>query len=160
MQIASKTVASFHYTLTNDQGDVVDSSSGRDPLVYLHGAGNIVAGLEKAMEGRAAGDKFEVAVPPEQGYGLRDEQLVQQVPREAFQGVDTIEVGMHFQASGPHGVASVEVTEVNEQVVTVDANHPLAGQTLHFAIEVMDVRQAQPEELEHGHVHGAGGHHH
>lgn len=160
MQIASNTVASFHYTLTNDQGDVVDSSDGRDPLAYLHGAGNIVAGLEKAMEGRSVGDKFKVDVPPEQGYGVRDEQLIQQVPKEAFQGIENIEVGMHFQARGPHGVASVEVTAVEEQLVTVDANHPLAGQTLHFDIEVMEVRAAEAEELEHGHVHGAGGHHH
>ena len=160
MQIAAKTVASFHYTLTDDQGAVVDSSQGRDPLTYLHGAGNIVAGLEHAMEGRVVGDKFDVSVPPEKGYGVRDEQLVQQVPREAFQGIDNIEVGMHFQARGPHGVASVEVTEVGEQTITVDANHPLAGQNLNFAIEVMDVREAQAEELEHGHVHGAGGHHH
>ena len=160
MQIASNTVASFHYTLTNDQGNVVDSSEGRDPLAYLHGSGNIVAGLEQAMEGRSVGDKFDVSVPPEQGYGVRDEQLIQKVPREAFQGIDNIEVGMHFQANGPHGVASVEVTEVSDQLITVDANHPLAGQTLNFAIEVVSVREANPEELEHGHVHGAGGHHH
>ena len=138
MQIAERTVASFHYTLTDDAGVVIDSSQGAEPLTYLHGVGGIVPGLEKAMEGRSAGDRFDVVVAPEDGYGTPNEMLVQTVPREAFQGVDVIEDGM----------------------VTVDGNHPLAGQTLHFAIEVVDVRDASVEEVVHGHVHGAGGHHH
>lgn len=160
MQIADNTVAAFHYTLTNDAGEVLDSSRGRDPLVYLHGAGNIVPGLEKAMAGHGAGDCFEVEVAPEEGYGVRHDALMQVVPRAAFQGVDNIEVGMQFQASGPQGSMSVTVTDVKDDEVTVDGNHPLAGETLHFAIEVAEVRAATAEELSHGHAHGAGGHNH
>lgn len=160
MRIADQTVASFHYTLTNDAGEVVDSSRGREPLVYLQGAGNIVPGLESAMEGRRSGERFTVDVAPEEGYGLRHEQLVQDVPRSAFQGVDAIEAGMSFQASTPQGTHSVTVTRVTDDTITVDGNHPLAGQTLHFDIEVTQVRAASAEELAHGHVHGPGGHHH
>jgi FKBP-type peptidyl-prolyl cis-trans isomerase SlyD len=160
MQIAERTVASFNYTLTNDAGEVIDSSEGRSPLAYLHGAGNIVPGLEKEMAGRKAGDRFDVVVAPEEGYGQPNPMLVQVVPREAFQGVDTIEVGMEFQAQTPQGPLSVVVSKVDADNVTVDGNHPLAGKTLHFAIEVTDVRDASVEELAHGHVHGPGGHHH
>jgi FKBP-type peptidyl-prolyl cis-trans isomerase SlyD len=160
MQIAERTVASFNYTLTNDAGEVIDTSEGRAPLAYLHGAGNIVPGLEKEMTGRSPGDRFDVVVTPEEGYGTPNPMLIQTVPREAFQGVDTIEVGMAFQAQTPQGPLSVVVSKVDADNVTVDGNHPLAGQTLHFAIEVTDVRDASLEELAHGHVHGPGGHHH
>jgi FKBP-type peptidyl-prolyl cis-trans isomerase SlyD len=160
MQIADRTVASFNYTLTNDAGEVIDTSQGRAPLAYLHGAGNIVPGLEKEMAGRKAGDTFDVVVQPEDGYGQPNPMLVQVVPRAAFQGVDSIEVGMEFQAQTPQGPLSVVVSKVEDDTVTVDGNHPLAGKTLHFAIEVTDVRDASVEELAHGHVHGAGGHHH
>lgn len=160
MQIGENTVASFHYTLTDDSGKIIDSSANRDPLTYLHGSGNIVPGLEKEMEGRKTGDSFNVVVAPEDGYGMPNPMMVQTVPREAFQGVDTIEVGMEFQAETPQGPMSVAIAKVEGDQVTVDANHPLAGQNLHFAIEVTDVRDASAEELSHGHVHGAGGHHH
>lgn len=160
MQIAERRVALFHYTLTNDQGEVIDSSEGRDPLGYLHGAGNIVPGLEKAMEGKAAGDSFKVTVAPEEGYGNRNEDLVQQVPREMFQGVDDIQPGMRFQAESNQGPVSVIVTEVSDAQVTVDGNHALAGENLNFAIEVTDVRDATEEEIDHGHPHGPGGHQH
>jgi FKBP-type peptidyl-prolyl cis-trans isomerase SlyD len=160
MQIGERTVASFNYTLTNDAGTVVDSSNGREPLTYLHGAGNIVPGLEKEMAGHKAGDAFNVTVAPEEGYGMPNPMMVQVVPREAFQGVDTLEVGMEFQAQTPQGPMSVAIAKIDGDEVTVDGNHPLAGQTLHFAIEVTDVRDASLEELSHGHVHGAGGHHH
>ena len=160
MQIAERTVASFNYTLTNDAGEIIDSSEGRSPLAYLHGAGNIVPGLEKQMTGRKAGDRFDVVVAPEEGYGQPNPMLVQTVPREAFQGVDSIEVGMEFQAQTPQGPLSVVVSKVDADNVTVDGNHPLAGKTLHFAIEVTEVRDASEEELAHGHVHGVGGHHH
>jgi FKBP-type peptidyl-prolyl cis-trans isomerase SlyD len=160
MQIAERTVASFNYTLTNDAGDVLDSSEGRAPLAYLHGAGNIVPGLEKEMTGHQAGDKFNVVVPPEEGYGLPNPMLIQVVPKEAFQGVDKLDVGMEFQAQTAQGPLGVVITKIDNDEVTVDGNHPLAGQTLHFAIEVTDVRDASLEELAHGHVHGAGGHHH
>jgi FKBP-type peptidyl-prolyl cis-trans isomerase SlyD len=160
MKIAHEKVVSIHYTLTNSDGTVLDSSSGGHPLAYLHGFGNIIPGLENALEGKATGDKLEVTVEPEQGYGARDERLVQAVPRSAFKGVDELAPGMQFQAQGPQGTRLVVVTEVAEDVVTVDANHPLAGQTLHFDVEVSEVRDATAEELEHGHVHGPGGHHH
>ena len=160
MQIADRTVASFHYTLTNAAGEVIDASPAGEPMAYLHGASNIVPGLEQAMTGRSAGDRFDVVVAPELGYGVRHSQLVQVVPRAAFQGVDTIEPGMQFQAQGGQGPMVVMVTAVDAENVTVDGNHPLAGVALHFAIEVADVRAATSEELEHGHVHGAGGHHH
>jgi FKBP-type peptidyl-prolyl cis-trans isomerase SlyD len=160
MQIAARTVAAFHYTLTDDQGQVIDSSEGREPLTYLHGTGQIVPGLEKAMAGRRAGDQFKVDVSPEEGYGVRHAELTQEVPKEAFQGVEDLQPGMQFQGRGPQGAINVTVTKVEGNTVTVDGNHPLAGQTLHFAIEVTQVREASEEELAHGHVHGEGGHHH
>jgi FKBP-type peptidyl-prolyl cis-trans isomerase SlyD len=160
MQIAPNSVVSFHYTLTDDQGQVLDSSQGREPLVYLQGVGQIVPGLEKAMEGRQVGDQFKVDVAPEEGYGVHHPELKQEVPREAFQGVDDIQPGMQFQGRGPQGVINVTVTKVDADTVHIDGNHPLAGQTLHFDVEVTDVRAASEEELAHGHVHGEGGHRH
>jgi FKBP-type peptidyl-prolyl cis-trans isomerase SlyD len=160
MQIADRCVASFNYTLTNDSGEVLDSSSGREPLAYLHGCGNIVPGLEKAMVGKKVGDKFQVDVIPEEGYGVHDPALVQEVPRSAFRGVDDLKPGMQFRAESERGPMSVVVTAITGDKVTVDGNHPLAGATLHFAIEVTEVRAASAEEVKHGHVHGPGGHHH
>ena len=160
MQIARDSVAAFHYTLTDDQNQVIDSSAGRDPLTYLHGGGQIVPGLEKQLEGRSAGDKFTADVVPEEGYGVHHPELMQEVPRSAFQGVEDIQPGMQFQGCGPQGEINVTVTRVEDDKVFIDGNHPLAGKTLHFAIEVTDVRAASEEELAHGHVHGAGGHHH
>lgn len=160
MQIAPNSVAAFHYTLTDDQNQVIDSSAGRDPLTYLHGSGQIVPGLEKQMEGRSVGDKFNADVAPEEGYGVHHPELMQEVPRDAFQGVEDIQPGMQFQGRGPQGEINVTVTKVEDDKVFIDGNHPLAGKTLHFAIEVTDVRAASEEELAHGHVHGAGGHHH
>lgn len=160
MQIADRHVAYFHYTLTNDAGETLDSSAGREPLPYLHGAGNIVPGLENALAGRQAGDKLNVDVKPEDGYGPRIEELVQVVPKSAFQGVADLKPGMQFQAESNQGPMSVIVTDVTGDKVTVDGNHPLAGETLHFAVEITEVREATTEEVLHGHVHGAGGHHH
>jgi FKBP-type peptidyl-prolyl cis-trans isomerase SlyD len=160
MQIAERHVAYFHYTLTNDAGETLDSSAGGEPLVYLHGSGNIVAGLEKALAGKKAGDKLKVDVSPEEGYGPRIEALVQVVPKSAFEGVGDLKPGMQFQAESNMGPVSVVVTEITGDNVTVDGNHPLAGETLHFAVEITEVREATTEEVLHGHVHGAGGHHH
>ena len=162
MQIAENTVASFHYTLTSPTGEVIDASPSDQPMAYLHGAGNIVGGLEVALEGHEPGDKFEVVVMPEAGYGVKDAELIHVVPRAAFQGVADIQPGMQFETRGGEGVGPmvVTVTAVDADNVTVDGNHPLAGETLHFAVEVTHVRPATAEELEHGHVHGAGGHHH
>jgi FKBP-type peptidyl-prolyl cis-trans isomerase SlyD len=160
MKISHDKVVSIHYTLTDSAGTVLDSSSGGHPLAYLHGFGNIIPGLENALEGKATGDKLSVTVEPGEGYGERDEGLVQAVPRTAFKGVKELAPGMQFQAQGPQGTRLVVVTQVTADLVTVDANHPLAGQTLHFEVEVSEVRDATSEELEHGHVHGPGGHHH
>jgi FKBP-type peptidyl-prolyl cis-trans isomerase SlyD len=139
---------------------VLDASEGREPLTYLHGVGNIVAGLEKAMTGKKAGDKFQVDVSPEEGYGVHNPGLVQVVPRDAFRGVDKLEAGMQFRADSERGPMTVVITSIERDKVTVDGNHPLAGATLHFAVEITEVREASVEEVLHGHVHGAGGHHH
>ena len=160
MKIADQSVVSIHYTLTNDAGDILDTSEHSDPLVYLHGAGNIIPGLENALLTKAAGDSFKVSIEPAQGYGEHDETMVQQVPKDAFQGVQNIEVGMQFQARSDQGAMTVTVTGVDGDTVTIDANHPLAGERLHFAIEVVEVRTATQEELTHGHAHGPGDHHH
>lgn len=160
MEIAENTVVSFDYTLQNDAGETLDTSAEREPLAYLHGHGNIVPGLEKAMTGKAVGDHFKATIPPEEGYGNRHDALEQEVPRSAFEGIDHIEPGMMFQAETPNGPAPVTVTAVADDTVTVDGNHALAGQTLHFDVTVRDIRKASAEELEHGHVHGPGGHAH
>ncbi|TDO06876.1 MULTISPECIES: FKBP-type peptidyl-prolyl cis-trans isomerase [Halomonas] len=160
MQIAQNSVVAFHYTLTNDAGDVLDSSEGREPLTYLHGAGNIIPGLEKQLEGLAPGDKLQAKVTPEEGYGEVQAQLVQEVPRDAFQGVDNVEPGMQFQAQTQGGPLMVTVTSVEGDTVTVDGNHPLAGQPLNFDVEIAEVREASEDEIEHGHVHGEGDHEH
>jgi FKBP-type peptidyl-prolyl cis-trans isomerase SlyD len=160
MQIKENSVVSFHYTLTGKDGQVIDSSEGNQPLTYLHGVGQIVPGLENALLGKLAGDKMDVEVSAEEGYGEHHEFMVQQVPREAFQGVDDIEPGMQFQAQTPQGAMTVTVTAADETTVTVDGNHPLAGQPLFFAVEIVSVRDASEEEVTHGHVHGEGGHHH
>lgn len=160
MQISANKVVSIHYTLKNDAGEVLDSSSGREPLSYLQGGGNIVPGLEKALEGKSTGEKVNVSVVPEEGYGPRHDGLMQEVPRDAFQGVEDIKPGMQFHAQGPQGPLVVTVVEAGDDTVKVDGNHPLAGETLHFDVEVTDVREATDEEKEHGHVHGPGGHEH
>ncbi|MCC5883445.1 MAG: peptidylprolyl isomerase [Halomonas sp.] len=157
MQIAQNSVVAFHYTLTNDAGEVLDSSEGRQPLTYLHGAGNIIPGLEKQLEGREAGEKLNVTVSPEEGYGEVQPQLVQEVPRDSFQGVEAVEPGMQFQAQTQGGPLMVTVTKVEGDTVTVDGNHPLAGQKLNFDVEIAQVREASQDEIEHGHVHGEGG---
>jgi FKBP-type peptidyl-prolyl cis-trans isomerase SlyD len=160
MQIAKNTVAKIDYTLTDPNGQVIDTSKGREPLAYLHGASNIIPGLEAALEGKNAGDTVNVTVPPEQGYGPRDPQMIQPVPRSNFQGINDIRPGMQFQAQTQAGARVVTVVTVDDKEVTVDANHPLAGMNLKFDVTVVDVRQATDEEVSHGHVHGPGGHHH
>ena len=156
-------VAIIHYTLTNDAGETLDSSQGGDPLAYLHGAGNIVAGLEEALSGKAIGDKLDVDVPPEKGYGALDETPPQAVPREAFPPEAPVEAGMRFMAQSEEGVVPVWVVKVDDDQVFLDANHPLAGETLHFAIEIVGIRDATEDERTHGHPHGldgTSGHHH
>lgn len=160
MQVVQDAVVSIHYTLTDDTGATVDSSAGGEPLAYLHGNGNLVPGLESALEGKRAGDKVNVKVAPADGYGEYDKGLVQRVPRRSFKGVADIRKGMQFQVQSDRGPRSVTVTNVAGDMVTVDGNHPLAGKNLNFDVEVVEVRAPSEEELAHGHVHGPGGHHH
>ncbi len=160
MFIAQNSVVAMHYKLTDDDGKTIDSSEGRDPLHYLHGHGNIVPGLEKELSGKKAGDKLEVKVAPEEGYGIRRDDMVQEVPKTALKADGELEIGMRFQAQTPQGAQIFEITKIEGENVTVDGNHPLAGQTLNFAIEITEVREANDEEIAHGHVHGPGGHHH
>lgn len=159
MQISKNKVVSIHYTLKDNQGTTLDSSLGGEPLMYIQGIGSLIPGMEEGLEGKSKGDKLQIKVTPDKGYGLRDEALVQQVPRTAF-GNQEVQVGMRFRAETPAGVQVVTVTEVSDNAVTVDGNHPLAGVDLNFTVEVMEVRNATPEELAHGHVHGPGGHAH
>lgn len=161
MLIARNKVVRFDYTLTNDANDVLDSSKGGEPLTYLHGAGNIIPGLESALEGKRAGESLNVRVAPAEAYGERDDRMVQSVPREMFEDSNEIQAGMQFHSSDPEGnVTVVTVVSVDAEHITVDANHPLAGVPLNFAVTIVEVRDPSPEELAHGHVHGPGGHHH
>ena len=153
MEIAERKVVHIHYTLKNDAGELLDKSPADEPLGYLHGAGNIIPGLEAALSGMKAGEEVQVEVPPEAGYGQRDEGLVQDVPRGAFEGIDEIEPGMQFQAESEQGARIITVTGVDNDVITVDGNHPLAGETLTFDVEVARVRDATDEEVAHGHAH-------
>ncbi len=160
MEIAKHRVVSIEYTLTDDEGTVLDTSRGREPLVYLHGVGQMIAGLEAALTGKTKGDALRVRVAPAEAYGERDDALVQTASRAQLKGVDDVEVGMQFQANGPKGRQIVTVVAVDGGRITLDANHPLAGVPLSFAVEVVEVRAANPEELKHGHVHGPHGHDH
>ncbi len=158
--IANNTVVQFNYTLTDEEGKIIDQSHG-EPLAYLHGHHNIISGLEQALEGKEAGDKLIVTVEPEDAYGEYIAEAVQEVPRTNFQGVDNIEAGMQFQSQTEDGqVMLVTVKDVTDDMVVVDGNHPLAGQTLNFDVEIVDVRDASADEIAHGHAHGAGGHQH
>jgi len=159
MIISENAAVLFHYTLTDEEGNQLDSSKGKDPLAYLHGHKNIIPGLEQEMEGKQAGDVMVVTIAPADAYGERQEQMVQEVPRKTFQA-DDINVGMRFEAQTPNGALTVVVTGVTDETVTVDGNHPLAGKELTFDVRIDSVREATEEELTHGHVHGAGGHQH
>lgn len=160
MQVQNDHVVSIDYTLKNDAGEVMDSSEQTGPLAYLHGQQNIIPGLEKALDEKSVGDSFTVSIEPAEAYGERNEEMIQTVPRSMFQGVDEIEPGMRFQAQTEGGVTVVTIKEVNGDEITLDGNHELAGETLHFDVEVKEVRPASSEELEHGHVHGPEGHEH
>lgn len=158
MQVAKDKVVSIDYTLTDNEGSVLDTSEGRAPLAYLHGAGNIIPGLEKALEGRQAGEQLTVYVSAAEAYGERDDALTQVVPMDMFQGIDQIKPGMRFQAQTSAGMQVVTVAKVDGDQVTIDGNHPLAGKPLNFAVNVVDVRDATADELAHGHVHGPDEH--
>lgn len=153
LMIGKNAVVSINYTLTNDAGEVMDTSEGREPLTYLHGANNLIPGLEKEMEGKTSGQSFKVTIPPAEAYGESNPELVQTLSKDMFKGVDKVEPGMGFTAQGPQGEQHIVVTAVDGDQVTIDANHPMAGKTLHFAVEIVNVRDASEEEIEHGHVH-------
>ncbi len=160
MKIQLNSVAVIDYTLRDKSGQVIDSSRGHDPLAYIHGIGNIIPGLEEALTGKGKGDSVKVEIPPEKAYGTRDDSLTMVLPRDSFEGVDDIEIGMSFQADGPDGERVITVIAMEGDDITVDGNHPLAGETLFFEVDIVEVRTATSEELNHGHVHGPGGHHH
>lgn len=159
MQIGKEKVVTIHYTLRNNTGTILDSSEGQAPLLYIQGIGNLIPGMEEGLEGKVKGDKLEIKVSPEKGYGVRDDKMIQKVPRSSF-GAQEVKKGMQFQAGTNHGTQVVTVTDVGLDSITIDGNHPLAGVELNFSVEVVDVRNATTEELSHGHVHGPGGHHH
>ncbi len=160
MKIAKDSVVSLAYQVRTKDGVLVDETTVVAPLEYLHGAGNLIKGLEDALEGRQKGDKFDVEIEADNAYGEYNDNLVQTVPRDVFVGVDELEVGMRFLADTDHGPVPVEITAIDGDNVTIDGNHMLAGQDLKFNVEVVDIREATEEELAHGHVHGAHGHHH
>jgi len=161
MQIEDNKVVVIEYTLKNDDGEIIDSSEGGDPLAFIFGNSHIIPGLEDALAGKKNGDKVKTRIAPEDGYGVRMEELTQIVPREMFEGVDNIEVGMQFHAQNDGGEMHViTVTAIDGDQLTVDGNHELADVHLNFDVEVIEVRDATPEELEHGHAHGRGGHNH
>jgi FKBP-type peptidyl-prolyl cis-trans isomerase SlyD len=159
MKICKEKVVSIHYTLKDNEGTTLDSSVGDQPLLYIHGIGNLIPGMEEGLEGKTKGDKIEIKVSPEKGYGVRDERMIQKMPRSAF-GDQKVEVGMQFNAGTKNGQQVVTVTKVEMDGITIDGNHALAGVDLNFSVEVLDVRDASKDELAHGHVHGPGGHHH
>jgi FKBP-type peptidyl-prolyl cis-trans isomerase SlyD len=156
MIIEKNRVVSLDYKLVDDDGELIDSSDAGEPLVYLHGRGNIIAGLEKHLEGKKAGDAVKVVIAPADGYGERDEELLFTVGKDEFDGSE-IAVGMQFEAHGEDGAQIVTIVGIEGDEVKVDANHPLAGENLHFDVKVVEVREASGEEVEHGHIHGAHG---
>ena len=158
--IEDKKVITLEYQVTDEKGEVIDTSEGQEPLVYLHGAQNIISGLENALTGKNLSDTFEVKVEPKDGYGEYKEEMVQVVPLSSFEGVEKVEPGMVFTAQTQGGPVQLMVTGVEEEYITVVPNHPLSGKTLGFSGKIIDIRDATEEELEHGHVHGAGGHQH
>jgi FKBP-type peptidyl-prolyl cis-trans isomerase SlyD len=160
MQIAPNSVVTLHYTLKDNDGNVIDQSEDGS-FLYLHGAMNIIPGLENALTGKAAGEELSVSVSPEEGYGVKDPERIQEVPKEMFESSEEIKVGVQFHAQGPDGNAVVvTVVEVKDDVVIIDGNHALAGIDLNFDVKIIDVREASEEEISHGHVHGEHGHHH
>jgi FKBP-type peptidyl-prolyl cis-trans isomerase SlyD len=160
MQIEPNSVVTLHYTLKDNEGNIIDQSDDGS-FLYLHGAMNIIPGLEKALTGKSAGDELQVKVTPEEGYGEKDPARIQEVPKTMFQDDSQIQVGVQFQAQSPDGQAIVvTVTEIKEEAVVIDANHALAGMDLNFDVKIVDVREASEEEIAHGHVHGPGGHEH
>ena len=160
MQAEKGKVVSIHYIVSEEPGEEIESSHGRDPMVFLVGHGNIIPGLDKAITGHSAGDKLDVVVAPDEAYGQRREDFVQRVAKKYFRDGEHLKPGMATVLSTKDGPRSVTVVKIGSSVVDVDLNHPLAGKTLRFAVEITDVRDATEEELAHGHAHGPHDHHH
>ena len=162
MQIAPNTVVTMAYTLTDSNGNVLDQADASQPFAYLHGAQNIIPGLENALNGKQANDSVTVTIAPEDAYGERNDQLTQQVPRAMFGGVpdDKLVPGAKFQAQTDAGVEGITITAVDGDMITFDANHLLVGFFFFFDVQILEVRMATRDEIAHGHAHGAGGHHH
>jgi len=160
MQISKNSVVTLNYTLRNDQDEVLDESQDGS-FLYMHGAGGIIPGLEGQLEGKSVGDSFSAHIEPADGYGERDDSMVQVVPHDMFDKEHPIEVGIQFHAESPEGdMLTVTVTKIEGDDITVDGNHPLAGIALNFDVKIADIREASAEEIDHGHVHGPDGHHH
>ena len=154
MTIKKDAVVEMHYTLKNDAGEIIDTSKGKEPMPFIQGHGHIIPGLETALEGLKIGETCDVSIEPEDAYGVHHEEAIQEIPKEALQGIDKIEVGMELQSQDEQGNPFiVHVEKINEETVTINANHPLAGETLHFNVSIENVREATKDELEHGHVH-------
>ena len=159
VNISKNCIVTLNYTLTDDENKTLDTSVGGEPLVYLHGAQNIIPGLEEALESRKKGDKFKVSIAAEKAYGEHMEEMIQNIPKNQFPPGQDLQPGMKFQANSPQGPIVLTVLEIGETDIVVDGNHPLAGENLNFDVEVAEVRSATEEELNHGHAHGPGGHH-
>ena len=162
MNIVKNSVATLHYILKDNDGEILDTADENNPFLYMHGVGGMIPGLEKALENAAAGDNIVVSVPPAEAYGERNPNLTQDVPREMFAGVtdEDMVVGAQFQAQTDQGVEIITVAAIEGDTIKIDGNHPMAGETLNFDVKVIDVREASAEEVSHGHPHGPGGHHH
>ncbi len=160
MKIAHNSVVQFNYRLNDEAGAPVEASDPGEPVAYLHGHGNLISGLEKALEGRESGAQFSVTLPPEEAYGARQADAVQRIAVKHLRGARRWQPGMVAEVETDHGPRQVQIIKVGKFMADVDTNHPLAGKTLTFEIEVVAVREATEEELAHGHAHGAGGHHH
>jgi FKBP-type peptidyl-prolyl cis-trans isomerase SlyD len=157
MKIENNRVVSFEYTLTNSDGEFLESSEGSQPMEYLHGTGSIIPGLERALEGRVVGDTFKVSIPAADAYGEHEDELVDEIDRADFPEGTEIEVGMQFEAEVDEGVAVVTITDIDGDRITIDGNHELAGEDLTFDVKILSIREATAEELEHGHSHGGEG---
>lgn len=161
MQIDKHKVVMLDYVLKDSEGTVIDSTEGRGDFAYLHGTNNVIPGLEKVLAGHKSGEEIEVTIAPDEAYGERSDDMVQVVSKAMFEGNDDIQVGMQFNAESPDGQAIMfTVMEIKDDDITIDGNHPLAGVELHFALKIVDIREATEEEIGHGHVHGPGGHDH
>lgn len=160
MKISKNSVVSIDYILTDAKGEVLDRSSKGKPLQFIHGLGHLIPGLEKALEGKAAGESLQAKIPHAEGYGARDESLMQSLPKDNFEEIPDLKVGMELEAEGDEGIRIITVVGIEGDKVIVDGNHPLAGVDLNFDVNIVAVRAATTDELGHGHVHGPGGHHH